>query len=70
MELIAPKLGVRVLIWGADVTVNVAPLPATPETVTITLPEVAPDGTGAVMLVAPQLVGVDVLPLNVTVLLP
>jgi hypothetical protein len=31
---------------------------------------VAPDGTGATMLVAPQVVGVLVVPLNVTVLAP
>jgi hypothetical protein len=41
-----------------------------PPTVTTTLPVVAPDGTGATMLVALQLLGVAVVPLNLTVLLP
>jgi hypothetical protein len=39
-------------------------------TVTTTLPIVAPDRTGTTMLVADQLVGVAVVSLNVTVLLP
>src|SRR2546429_9891517 len=34
------------------------------------LPVVAPAGTGATMLVAPQLVGVATVPLNFTVLVP
>jgi hypothetical protein len=41
-----------------------------PLTVTTTGPVVAPAGTGAAMLVLPQLVGVAVVPLNVTVLDP
>lgn len=52
------------------VTVKLTPLLATPETVTRTLPVVAPDGTGTTMLVLPQLVGVAVVPLNLIVLLP
>ena len=55
---------------GAAVTVKVTPLLALPETVTITLPVVAPGGTVAVMLDAPQLVVVAVVPLNLTVLDP
>jgi len=55
---------------GATVTVNVTPLLARPPTVTTTLPDVAPAGTGATMLVADQLVGVAVVPLNFTVLAP
>ncbi len=55
---------------GAAVTVNVTPLLAEPETVTTTLPVVAPVGTVAVMLDAPQLVVVAVVPLNLTVLDP
>jgi hypothetical protein len=43
---------------------------ATPPTVTTTLPVVAANGTGTVMLVALQLVGVASVPLNVTVLVP
>ncbi len=51
-------------------TVKVWPLLARPPTVTTTLPVVAPAGTGTTMLVADQLVGVAVVPLNVTVLVP
>src|SRR5438067_7139254 len=51
-------------------TANDMPLLASPPTVTTTLPVVAPDGTGTTMLVADQLVGVAVVPLNVTVLVP
>ena len=52
------------------VTVKLAPLLVTPDTVTTTLPVVAPEGTGTTMLVPPQLVGVAVVPLNLIVLLP
>jgi len=52
------------------VTVKLAPLLATPPTVTTTFPVVAPVGTGATMLVALQLVGVAVVLLNLTVLVP
>jgi hypothetical protein len=55
------------------VTVKVMVLLATPPTVTMTLPVVAPTGTGATMLDALQLellVGVAVVPLKVTVLVP
>jgi hypothetical protein len=52
------------------VTVKLTPLLATPPTVTTTFPVVAPAGTAAVMLVALQLVGVAVVPLNFTVLVP
>ena len=56
---------------GAGVaTVKVTPLLATPPTVTTTFPVVAPLGTGTVMLVALQLVGVPAVPLNVTELVP
>ena len=47
-------------------TVKVTPLLATPPTVTTTGPVVAPLGTGAVMLLAVQLAGVAVVPLNRT----
>lgn len=46
------------------------PLLATPPTVTTTLPVVAPEGTGTTRLVALQLAGDAVVPLNVTVLVP
>jgi hypothetical protein len=55
---------------GTTVTVKLTPLLATPKTVTTTLPEVAPLGTGTVMLVALQLVGDAAVPLKVTVLVP
>ena len=51
----------------AAVTVKVTVLLATPATVTTTGPLVAPLGTGTVMLVALQVVGVASVPLNVTV---
>jgi hypothetical protein len=50
--------------------VNVIPLAARPPTVTTTGPVVAPAGTGTMMLVALQLVGVAAVPLNVTALVP
>src|SRR5467141_1982883 len=58
------------MLGGGGVTVKLTPLPATPPTVTTTFPVVAPLGMGATMLVALQLVGVAVVPLNVTVLAP
>jgi uncharacterized protein YjeT (DUF2065 family) len=51
-------------------TVKLAPLLAAPPTVTTTLPVVAPAGAGTTTLVALQLVGVAVVPLNLTVLDP
>lgn len=51
-------------------TVKATPLLATPLTVTTTLPVVAPLGTGTVMLLSPQPVGVPAVPLNITVLVP
>ena len=59
-----------VMLGAGVVTVNVTPLLATPPTVTTTFPDVAPLGTGRVMLVALQLVGVPAVPLNFTVLVP
>src|SRR5690348_15957292 len=52
------------------VTVKVTPLLARLFTVTTTLPVVVPAGTGALMLVVLQLVGVAGVPLNVTALPP
>src|SRR5690242_3043936 len=49
-----------------EVTVKLRPLLETPETVTTTLPELAPVGTGATMVVEFQLVGVAATVLNVT----
>jgi len=51
-------------------TVKPTPLLATPPTITTTLPVVAPAGTCTTMLVALQFVGVAVVPLNFTVLVP
>ena len=66
-----PEVGVRVLIIGVgSTTVKLTPLLATPDTVTTTFPAVDPLGTGTTMLVELQLVGVAVVPLNVTVLVP
>jgi uncharacterized protein YjeT (DUF2065 family) len=66
-----PEVGLRLVMLGAGlVIVKLAPLLATPTTVTTTLPVVAPAGTGATMLFALQLVGVAATPLNVTVLVP
>jgi uncharacterized protein YjeT (DUF2065 family) len=66
-----PLAGVRLVTVGAVVvTVNVIALLAAPPTVTTTFPLVAPAGTGTTMLVVDQLVGVAVVPLNVTVLVP
>src|SRR6266480_4022116 len=64
----APVVGDRLVIPGR--TVKAAPLLATPFTFTTTFPVVAPEGTGTLMLVALQLVGVVAVPLNVTVLEP
>jgi hypothetical protein len=65
-----PPVGERPVTVGADPTVKFTPLLAIPPTVTTTLPVVAPVGTGATILVALQLVGVAVVPLNLTVLAP
>jgi hypothetical protein len=68
----APDAGLKLVMLGGGgvVTVKVVPLLATPPTVTMTFPAAAPAGTGATMLVALQLVGVAVTPLNFTVLVP
>src|SRR5678815_5655439 len=65
-----PEVGDRLVMLGAAPTVKVTPFEATPPTVTTTLPVVAPLGTGTAIDVALQLVGVAVVPLNVTVLVP
>src|SRR5713101_908279 len=66
-----PVVGFRLVMLGpGTVTLKLTPLLATPPTVTTTFPVVAPAGTGAVILVALQLVGVAAIPLNVTVLVP
>jgi hypothetical protein len=65
-----PDVRDRLVMLGTVVTVKITPLLGTPETVTTTFPVVAPDGTGSTMLLALQLVGVAVVPLKVTVLVP
>jgi hypothetical protein len=64
-----PEEGFKPEIVGAgEVTLKNTPLLAPPPTVTTTLPEVAPKGTGTAILVALQLVGVAIVPLKLTVL--
>jgi hypothetical protein len=63
-----PDVGDRLVICG--VTVKLTPLLALPDTVTTTFPVLAPLGTGTTILVLLQLVGVAVVPLNFTVLVP
>ncbi len=63
-----PDVGFRLATKG--VTVKSTPLLGRPPTVTTTLPEVAPEGTGTVMLEALQLEGVARVPLKATVLVP
>ena len=66
-----PDVGFKLVMLGAGaMTVKLTPLLATPPTVTTTLPVVAPLGTGTVILVALQLVGVPAVPLNATELAP
>jgi hypothetical protein len=67
-----PDAGVRFVMLGEfEVTVKYATLLGTPQTLTTTLPVVAPTGTKTWMLVGPQLVaGAAVVPLNFTVLEP
>jgi len=66
-----PDVGFRLVMLGPGTdTVKFTPLLVTPPTVTTTLPVVAPVGTGATMLEALQLLGVAVVPLNLTVLDP
>jgi hypothetical protein len=64
------EVGDKLVILGAATTVKLTPLLATPDTVMTTFPVVAPVGTVATMLVAPQLVMAAVVPLNLAVLVP
>lgn len=67
----APDVWLKVVMLGAGaVTVKPTPLLGCPPTVTTTFPVVAALGTSTTMLVALQLVGVAVVPLKVTVLVP
>lgn len=62
--------GVMLAMLGVGRTVKATPLLATPDTVTTTLPVVAPFGTRTKMLVSLQLLGLPTVPLKVTVLVP
>jgi len=66
----APEVGLRLVMLGGVETINAMALLVTPPTVTTTFPVVAPAGTGAIMDVLFQLVGVAAVPLNVTALVP
>jgi len=59
-----PEVGLRLVIAG--VTVKLTPLLGIKDTLTTTLPVVAPAGTGTTMLVELQLVGNAAMPLNAT----
>lgn len=66
-----PDVGLMLVIFGGGVTVKGRPLLGTPPTVTTTLTEPkAIDGTGTSRLVALQFVGVAIVALKVTVLVP
>jgi len=66
-----PDVGNKLVICGGlGETVKAIPLLACPPTVTTMLPVVAPLGTGAVILLALQILGVATTPLKVTVLVP
>ena len=62
--------GERFVIVGAELTVKLIPLLATPPTVTTIFPVVAPVGTGTLICVELQLCGIVAVPLKVTVLVP
>jgi len=64
-----PDEGFKLVMTGKTVN-GTKLLLATPPTVTTTLPDTVPAGTGATMLVALQPVGVASVPLNVIVLVP
>jgi hypothetical protein len=66
----APDVGEILVMVGGAITVKATPELLTPETVTTTLPVVAPLGTVVLILVSLQMVGVAVVPLNLSVLLP
>jgi hypothetical protein len=66
-----PDDGERLVTTGRPDTVKLAPFVATPLTVTITFPVVAPGGTVATINVALQLeIVIAAVPLNATVLEP
>src|SRR5258708_7130974 len=64
----APEVGDRLLMLGA--TANDTPLLASPLTATVTLPVLAPVGSGRMICELLQLVGVPTVPLKETMLVP
>jgi hypothetical protein len=65
-----PTFGDRVVMTGAELTVKVTPLLATPPTVTTTGPVLAPLGTVVVIELVVHAEGTATIPLKVTVLFP
>jgi hypothetical protein len=65
-----PLLGARLVVPDLDMTVNATPALATPPTEMTTFPVVAPAGTGTMMLVADHVIGVPMVPLKVSTLVP
>jgi len=63
-------VGLRLMMFGAGITVKGTPLLAKPPTVTTTFPVVAPLGTVTTIWEEDQFVGVAAVPLKVTVLVP
>jgi hypothetical protein len=61
-----PEVTDRLVMMGAETTVKLTPLLATPLALTSKFPVIAPLGTGTAMLVALQLVGVATVPLKLT----
>jgi len=67
----APADGLKLeMLGGGGVTVKFTPLLATPLRVTTTAPVVDPAGTGTLILVSLQLVGLATVPLKVILLVP
>jgi hypothetical protein len=66
----SPKVGDKLVMVPLMFSVKVTLLLGTPLTVTTTGPVVVPTGTGTVIEVSDHAVGVAVMPLKVTVLLP
>jgi hypothetical protein len=59
-----PDAGDRLVMPGAELTVNETPLLATPPTVTTTFPVVAPEGTGTTIAVLLHLWGMAAIASN------
>ena len=70
MEAVPGVTVIDCSVGAIVVTVKFTPLLGVPLTVTITLPVVAPVGTGSAMEVLLQLAAAALVPLKVTVLVP